>query len=95
MARKLTLNTAFCMQTGAPWDAEGALANALAERALFLKNHPRHVKFQAQIDRMLDKAGNAEGRMTVLAMMIEAKLIELNSNLKLLNTILLRAVSSN
>lgn len=92
MARKLKLNTP-CAKTGAPWDAEQMLAEALDERAQFLENHPQHKPFQIQIDRMLDKAGNAEARMTVLAILMEAKLIELHSQFKHLNGILLKRIS--
>jgi hypothetical protein len=92
MARKLKLQTSF-IKTRAPWDAEQTLAEALAERAQFLENHPQYKPFQIQIDRMLDKAGNAEARMTVLAILMEAKLIELRGQFKHLNRILLKTVN--
>lgn len=92
MAHMLKLNTSF-KRTDEPWDPDQVLTEALAERALFLKEHPRHKKFQDEIDRTLDRSGNAEGRMTVLAIMMEAKLIELSGQLKALNSILLRAAA--
>lgn len=91
MARMLRLNTAY-KSTRAPWDAKQALAEALAERAQFLKDNPRHKQFQVQIDQMLDRAGNAEARMMVLAILMEGKLVELSGQLKRLNGILLKTV---
>jgi hypothetical protein len=71
------------------WDAENALTDALAERDLFLKNNPKYKAFQKEISMMLDKAGNPENRMAVLAMLMEAKLLELHKELRHLNAILL------
>lgn len=89
MAQMLKLNTT-CKTTNAPWDPERTLAEALAERARFLKRHPRYQRFQAKIDRTLNKAGNADARMAVLAILMEAKLIELRSRLGQLNRILIK-----
>lgn len=89
MARMLKLNTSH-KKTDAPWNAEQVLADALAERTQFLKDHPRHQRFQIKIERMLDKAGNAEARMMVLAILMEGKLVELSGQLKRLNFILLK-----
>jgi hypothetical protein len=72
------------------WNPEKMLADALAERALFLDSHPEYKPFQREIDMLLDKAGSSENRMTVLAVLMEAKLIELHEQLKRLNTILIR-----
>jgi hypothetical protein len=69
-------------------DPDKILADALAERALFLQKYPKYLPFQRDIDALLDKAGNAENRMTVLAVLMEAKLIELHGQLKSLNAIL-------
>jgi hypothetical protein len=66
------------------------LADALAEKALFLENHPRYKTFQKEIDKMLDKAGGPENRMAVLAVLMEAKLLELQKELRHLNAILLK-----
>jgi hypothetical protein len=73
------------------WDPEKVLADALAERALFLNAHPEYKPLQREIDMLLDKAGTSENRMTVLAVLMEAKLIELHEQLKHLNAILIRA----
>lgn len=91
MARMLRLNTAH-KNPSTPWDAKQVLAEALAERAQFLRNNPRHKKYQVQIDQMLDRAGNAEARMMVLAVLMEGKLFELSGQLKQLNGILLKSV---
>jgi len=75
------------------WNPEKALADALAERALFLEDHPEYKSYQREIDILMDKAGSAENRMTVLAVLMEAKLIELHEQLKRLNAILVRAAA--
>ena len=75
------------------WDTDRILAEALAEKAAFLQKHPQHMKYQAEIDAILEKAGTPENRMTVLAMLMEGKLIELQKELKTLNRILLRATA--
>jgi hypothetical protein len=67
------------------------LADALAERALFLERHPKYKAFQKEINSILDKAGSSENRMAVLSMLMEAKLLELQKELRHLNAILLRA----
>lgn len=72
-----------------PWNPEKALAEALAERAEFLKQHPKFFKFQEEIDRLLDKAGSSENRMIVLAMLMEGKLVELHQQFQNLNSVLL------
>lgn len=74
----------------APWNPETALANALNERTEFLNQHPQYLALQSDIDQLLDKAGSPENRMTVLAMLMEGKLIELHHQLKKLNQILLK-----
>ena len=71
------------------WNPEKELADALAERALFLENHPEYKAFQNEINKMLDKAGSQENRRAVLAVLMEGKLIELQKELRHLNKILL------
>jgi bacterioferritin (cytochrome b1) len=92
MASKLRLQIEADKRTET-WNPEKALAEALAERALFLENHPKYKTFQDQINKLLDKAGNAENRMAVLAMLMESKLLELQKELRRLNTILLKATA--
>jgi hypothetical protein len=72
------------------WNPETALADALTERAEFLNKNPKHRELQLKIDQLLDKAGSPENRMTVLAMLMEGKLIELHRQLKKLNQILIQ-----
>lgn len=71
-----------------PWNSEEALSRALAERERFLTAYPQYHAYQREIDRTLDKAGSAENRMAVLALLMEAKLVELHHQLVLLNRIL-------
>lgn len=75
----------------APWDPENALVQALAERAEFLNQHPKYREYQQEIDQLLDKAGNMENRMAILAMLMEGKLIELHQQLQKLNGVLTNA----
>jgi hypothetical protein len=88
MASKLRLQIApdKCPAT---WNPEKTLTDALAERALFLESHPEYNAFQKQIDRMLDKAGSPENRMAVLSVLMESKLVELQEELRQLNSILI------
>lgn len=74
----------------APWNPEKALADALTEKAEFLNQHPQYRELQKEIDQLLDKAGSSENRMTVLAMLMEGKLIELHRQLKKLNRLLIK-----
>ena len=92
MGRKLFLKQSS-IGADQPWNPDAALAEALAEKAQFLRNHPQHQHYQDEIDAILDKAGSSENRMTVLAMLMEGKLIELQQELKKLNGILLRAAA--
>jgi hypothetical protein len=76
-------------ETLSPWDPDRLLAEALAERALFLERYPQYIDYQQEIDGMLDRAGSPENRMAVLALLMEAKLIEMHDQLKDLNRLLL------
>lgn len=90
MARRLRLNVHADLKPMA-WNPDKALDEALAERALFLERHPKYKPYQQEINRLLDKAGSPENRMTILAVLMEAKLIELHAQLKRLNTVLIKA----
>ena len=72
------------------WNPEKTLADALAERDHFLKNHPKYQALQKDINKMLDKAGSPDNRMAVLAVLMEAKLLELQKELRHLNAVLIR-----
>ena len=93
MAQQLKLSVNH-KKTQSPWNPERVLAEALAEKALFLDKHPEYRPFQHEIDIMLEKAGNSENRMTVLAVLMEAKLIELHHQLRNLNAILIDVAAS-
>lgn len=67
---------------------EKAVAIAIAERDQFLKQHPEYLPYQREIDRILDKSGPPEKRLAVLAMLMEGKLMEMQSYLMRLNGIL-------
>ncbi len=89
MARKLHLNVAD-RKSSSSWNPEQVLAEALAEKARFLEDHPEFRTYQAEIDAMLEKAGSPENRMAVLAVLMEGKLIELGQQFRQLNSILLQ-----
>ncbi len=61
---------------------------ALKERDRLLEIYPDLREYQKEIDRCLDNAGSAENRMAVLAVMIEAKLKELQDELSHLSFVL-------
>jgi flagellar motility protein MotE (MotC chaperone) len=61
---------------------------ARKERDRLLKEYPDLREYQKEIDRRLDNAGSAENRMAVLAVMIEAKLKELQDELSHLSVVL-------
>jgi hypothetical protein len=92
MGRKLYLKRQSAAASQ-DWNPEQVLAEALAEKADFLLKHPQHLEFQDEIEGILEKAGSSENRMTVLAMLMEGKLIELHGELKKLNKILLAAAA--
>ena len=64
------------------------LQAALAEREQFLKRHPHMQAYQAQIDRVLDKSGNHQGRLAVLGTLMQGKLLEMQTQLNKLSDIL-------
>jgi hypothetical protein len=57
------------------------LQEALAERERLLKCYPHLQSYQDEIDRLLDKSGNSQGRMAVLGMLMQGKLIALQKEL--------------
>jgi len=61
------------------------LRRALAEQERFLKQNPQLRAFQAEIDRLLDRSGDAHGRMAVLATLMQGKLLEMRDQFKRLN----------
>jgi dsDNA-specific endonuclease/ATPase MutS2 len=61
---------------------------AQKERNRLLEEYPDLREYQKEIDRCLDNAGSVENRMAVLAVMIEAKLKELQDELSHLSFVL-------
>jgi len=68
--------------------ANERLQKALAERERFLDRQPHLRAYQAQIDRVLDNSGNPEGRMAVLGMLLQGKLLDMQKELYKLTKIL-------
>ncbi|WP_419664104.1 conserved uncharacterized protein, DUF3135 [Desulfosarcina variabilis str. Montpellier] len=64
------------------------LQKALKDREQFLKQNPRLQSYQAEIDRLLDNSGNSQGRMAVLATLMQGKLLELQKELCTLTAVL-------
>lgn len=64
------------------------LQAALAEREQFLKRRPHMQAYQAEIDRVLDRSGNHEGRLAVLGTLMQGKLLEMQTELNKLSNIL-------
>jgi hypothetical protein len=44
--------------------------------------------YQDQIDKVLDKSGSHQGRLAVLGMLMQSKLLEMQAEFKKLNAIL-------
>jgi hypothetical protein len=92
MGRRINNNMANrALSVNVKWDPQQALAEALTERNRFLEQNPDYIPYQQEINRILDKAGSAENRMTVLALLMEAKLVELHQQFKDLSHILMRS----
>jgi hypothetical protein len=66
------------------------LEEALRAREQFLKEQPHLQPFQDEIDRILEKTVGFENRMSVLALMIEAKLYELKEAFANLHSVALK-----
>ena len=76
-----------------PASATDALQAALAERAQFLQERPHLQAYQNEIDRLLDKSGNHQGRLAVLSTLMQGKLLEMQRNLYTLNKIIQTSIS--
>lgn len=63
------------------------LQEALAMRERYLERHPHLRAYQEEIDRVLDKSGNSQGRMAVLGTLMQAKLLEMQKELHKLTRI--------
>lgn len=71
------------------------LQKALTERERFLERHPHLRTYQAEIDRILDMSGNSQGRLAVLGMLMQGKLLELQKRLYSLTEVLYENINSN
>ena len=65
--------------------AELRLKQALAERERFLREHPHMRAYQAEIDKVLDKSGGHQGRLMVLGMLMQGKILEIQREMVKLN----------
>lgn len=74
--------------------ANEGLQKALAEREQLLARQPHLRAYQAEIDRVLDKSGDRQGRMAVLGTLLQGKLLELQRELCKLSKILQQSVNS-
>ena len=82
-------------RTEQPTTANAYLQKALAKRERFLERQPHLRTYQAEIDRMLDKSGDHNGRLAVLGTLIQGKLLEMQKELYRLTEILQKTVKSN
>ena len=64
---------------------EDKLQRALARRERFLKHHPHLQAYQNEIDRELDMSGDCHGRMAVLVVLMQGKLLEMRDEFRKLN----------
>lgn len=67
---------------------DSRLKEALANRDRYLERHPHLRTYQAEIDRILDKSGNVHGRLAVLGMLMQGKLLEMQGEFYKLNRFL-------
>lgn len=61
------------------------LQEALANRERYLEGHPHLRDYQTEIDRILDKSGDVHGRLTVIGMLMQGKLLEMQGAFYKLN----------
>lgn len=71
------------------------LQKALAERDHFLELHPQLRAYQAEIDRILDRSGNRQGRLAVLGTLMQGKLLEMQKELFSLTEVLRASIGAN
>lgn len=93
MANQLHINQSARNDSDFEWNPDQLLAEALVERAQFLEKYPQYQQLQDEIDHLLDKAGSAENRMSVLALLMEAKLIEMHDQFRQLGRLLVSVTS--
>jgi hypothetical protein len=67
---------------------EEILEAALAERARFLETRPHMKEYQEEIDNLLDKSGDHQGRLAVLGALMQGKLLDIQKELFTLNKII-------
>ena len=85
---QVNLNKVNKAHSQRPTAANERLQKALAERERFLDRQPHLRAYQAEIDRVLDNSGNAEGRMAVLGMLLQGKLFDMQREFYKLTKIL-------
>ena len=83
----------FRNQKRGPASAMDLLQAALAERDQFLKERPHMQAYQDEIDSLLDKSGNHQGRLAVLGTLMQGKLLEIQRELFHLNQIIQTSIS--
>jgi len=76
-----------------PVEVNERLQNALAERERFLKERPHMRTYQREIDDLLDKSGNHQGRLAVLGTLMHGKLIDIQRELYTLSKIIQVSIS--
>ena len=76
-----------------PADVNTRLQEALAEREQFLKARPHMRSYQREIDNLLDKSGNHQGRMAVLSTLMQGKLLEIQRELHALSKLIQVSIS--
>lgn len=83
-----------CVQTDQTNGTSQCLQAALAERERFLGHHPHLRTYQAEIDRVLDKSGDHQGRLAVLGTLMQGKLLQMQQELHKLSQILQKSIKS-
>ena len=68
--------------------ANEQLQMAIAARDRFLERNQGLRVYQSEIDRLLEKSGDCHGRMAVLGMLMQSKLLELQKELSKLSDLM-------
>ena len=71
-----------------PAAANRRLQEAMANRERYLERHPHLRAYQTEIDRVLDKSGDVHGRLAVIGMLMQSKLLEMQGEFYKLNRFL-------
>ena len=65
----------------------------MVERARFLEERPHLQAYQREIDSLLEKSGNHQGRLAVLSTLMQGKLLDMQRELFHLSKLIQTSIS--